>query len=146
MHPYLKQVFNDLVSKRFGIGDIICKKINGKPYIDFRFDNKYFGCIYPFNIVFYYDEIKKKNEIENLINYNYGTVTKNDDVCNTCKKLKFYPDIFLMTLYGNINNFINGKNVVIFVFCKHYNIIDFLEFDYIMCNTESSPSISDIWD
>ena len=143
INEYLYTMYTELTTDKFSKSDVLIKKYYNNYFIDFKFSKKYYGGIYPMSEVKRDKEFCKKYDILYLINFDIvfkKKIVKNFDVCESCKKIKFYPNIFLMTLYSKIDDFkrFTKHDKIMYVFCKHHSMIDFLEFDYIMKNSETS--------
>lgn len=143
INEYLYVMYKELITEKFSTSDVILKKYYNNYFIDFKFSKKYYGGIYPMSEVKRDKDFCKKYDILYLINIDIAfkkKIVKNFDVCENCKKIKFYPNIFLMTLYSKIDDFkkFTKHNKIMYIFCKHHSMINFLIFDYNIKNSESS--------
>ena len=113
--------------------------------ITFKVSPKYFGTIYPMRTILKDKQFKKFYNINEIIDYFRvrNKLYRNRDVCNTCKKLKFYPNVYLLALQCDIDDLINpllskSGNKLFYVFCKHHDILGFLEYDFFTEDGEDS--------
>lgn len=145
----LQKMFDSL--NEMMIGNVRIDKFKNGDKLYFMFDKKYYGEIIPIRFLL---KDKTFNEKFNPINLIYSfkrgkRYIKNKSVCESCKKIKYYPNVYFMTLYCTLDEMFDTnikKDKVHFTFCKHENMVDFLNKDYNIHNSESSSSISSLLD
>ena len=99
---YQNYCIQRLLTQQFG-GGITSVKI--EQYLDnysitFRVSKKYFGTIYPIKAILKDKNFKKRYDVEEIINYFQikSRFYRNRDVCETFKKLKFNPNVYILAL------------------------------------------------
>lgn len=149
LNEYQNYCVQRLLTEEFGGGNTSVKveKYLDNFSITFRVSKKYFGSIYPIKSILKDKDFKKQYNIEEIINYYRirNRFYKNNDVCETCKKLKFYPNVYLLALQCDLEDLINpcfskSGNKLFYVFCKHNDILNFLEYDYFTDDPDSESS------
>lgn len=141
-----------LLTQEFGGGNAAVKveKYFDNYSICFRASKKYFGTIYPIRAILKDRSFKKRYNVEEIINFYQvrNRFYKNKDVCETCKKLKFYPNVYILALQCDLEDLINpcfskSGNKLFYVFCKHHDILNFLDYDYFTEDSDSDSSEDD---
>lgn len=128
-----------------GISAVQCHQYEGSMSINFVLSKDYFGTFYPLRAVMKDKGFTRIYDVEKIINMypGYRRFHINKDVCESCKKIKYYPNVYLLTLKCDINDIKTRGKKMFFVFCKHNSIINFLKYDYTMfCDSSSSESSS----
>ena len=146
LNEYQNHVLEQLWHEQLGG----CSHVFVEPYMDnfaitFQRSPRYFGSIYPMRAVLKDRRFKKSYNPEEVVNYFRvrNRLFRNRDVCSTCKKLKFYPNVYLLALQCDIDDLVNplrskSGNKLFYVFCKHHDILGFLDYDYFTEDDEDS--------
>ena len=97
-------------------------------------------------------QIQEYYDTEEVINYFRvrKRLYRNRCICGSCKKLKFFPNVYLLALQCDIDELINplrskSGNKLFYVFFKHHDILDFLEYDYFTEDDENSSKDDGIY-
>ena len=101
MDEYQNYVMDKLWNSQFGgMAKVNILEYNGNYAISFKTNKNYFGTIYPMRALIKDKTFKKSYDIDEIVNYFRckNKLYKNIDVCNTCKKLKLYPNVYLLAL------------------------------------------------
>ena len=146
MDEYQNYLFDQLWNRQFGgLAKVTVREFLGSYAISFHAKKNYFGTIYPMRCLLKIRAFRKQFDADELVKYFRcgNRFFNNYDVCPSCRKLKFYPNVYLLTMQCDLEDLLNpwgsksGKELY-FVFCKHHDILVFLEYDYFTEDEEDS--------